>query len=162
MKHVWKRTGLTAVAVLIAMLAMVYRADAASGVTVPVSGSGSGATFTGTYQIQKFVLQQGQVYASGVLSGTVTTATGVVTSVVQTVLMPVTVHQSSCSILTLDIGPISINLLGLQINLSQIVLTITAQSGSGDLLGNLLCAVANVLNNPSQLVNLLNQILALL
>ena len=162
MNHVWKLTAATVVAILIGVFASAARAEAASGITVPVAGSGSGATFSGTYQIQKFVLQQGQVYASGLLTGTVTTAAGVVTSVVQTVTMPVTVGQTSCQILHLDIGPISLNLLGLQINLSEIVLDITAQGGSGNLLGNLLCAVANLLNNPSQLVNLFNQILAAL
>lgn len=162
MSHMWKRIAPAVATLLVAVFVIAPRADAASNVTVPVAGSGSGATFSGTYQIQKFVVQQGQVYASGILTGTVTTATGVVTSVVQTVTLPVTVGQASCQILHLDIGPISVNLLGLQINLSEIVLDITAQGGSGNLLGNLLCAVANALNNPNQLVNLLNQILAAL
>jgi hypothetical protein len=42
------------------------------------------------------------------------------------------------------------------------VLDITAQSGPGNLLGNLLCGVANLLNSPTSLVTLLNQILAAL
>jgi hypothetical protein len=55
-----------------------------------------------------------------------------------------------------------LDLLGLQINLSQIVLDITAEAGAGNLLGNLLCAVANLLNDPSGLTRLLNSILDLL
>ena len=43
-----------------------------------------------------------------------------------------------------------------------IVLDITAESGPGNLLGNLLCAVAGLLDNPSGLARLLNQILAIL
>jgi hypothetical protein len=50
----------------------------------------------------------------------------------------------------------------LQVNLSRIVLDITAQSGPGNLLGNLLCSVANLLNNPNGLANLLNNILGIL
>jgi hypothetical protein len=46
--------------------------------------------------------------------------------------------------------------------LSRIVLDITAEAGAGNLLGNLLCSVANLLNDPSGLAKLLNQILALL
>ena len=45
------------------------------------------------------------------------------------------------------------------------VLDITAQSGPGNLLGNLLCSIANLLNGNgplSQLVNQLNQLLAAL
>lgn len=56
---------------------------------------------------------------------------------------------ASCSILHLDIQPISLNLLGLQVTTSEIVLDITAQPGPGNLLGNLLCSVAGLLDNNS-------------
>ena len=64
----------------------------------------------------------------------------------------------SCNILTLDIGAIHLNLLGLVVDLSPIHLTITGQTGSGNLLGNLLCGVAGLLNNTN-LGNLTNQLL---
>jgi hypothetical protein len=131
-------------------------------ITVPVTGSGGGNTFAGTFQLQKFVADNGQVSAVGLLSGTVTTAAGVVTSIVKTVSLPVAVAESTCDILHLDLGPLSLNLLGLQIDLSRVVLDITAQAGAGNLLGNLLCGVANLLNDPSGLAKILNSILALL
>ncbi len=53
----------------------------------------------------------------------------------------------SCSILELDIGAIFIDLLGLQISLAPIALDIVAQRGAGNLLGNLLCAIAGLLGN---------------
>ena len=112
--------------------------------------------------LQKFATSQGQVFANGVLTGVVTTALGVVTSVVRTVSLPVAIGATTCQILHLDLGPLAIDLLGLQINLNEIVLDITAQAGAGNLLGNLLCAVTNLLNNPSGLVGLLNDILDLL
>jgi hypothetical protein len=68
--------------------------------------------------------------------------------------------------LSLVLGPLNLNLLGLNITLNQVVLNITAIPGAGNLLGNLLCAVANLLNGGNlsgilnQLVTLLNQILA--
>ena len=71
--------------------------------------------------------------------------------------------QASCAILHLELGPLDLNLLGLMVHLDRIVLDITAQSGPGNLLGNLLCAIANLLNGGgalSAIVNLLNQILA--
>ena len=55
------------------------------------------------------------------------------------------------------------------VDLNQVHLQITAQQGSGNLLGNLLCAVAGLLDNNNtgglsgllqSIVNLLNQILA--
>jgi len=48
------------------------------------------------------------------------------------------------------------------IDLNQVVLNITAQPGPGNLLGNLLCAVANLLNGGGGLSAVLNQIVALL
>ena len=62
-------------------------------------------------------------------------------------------------------GPLDLDLLGLVIDLDRVVLDITAQSGPGNLLGNLLCAVAGLLdgNAPlNQIVSLLNQLLGLL
>jgi hypothetical protein len=131
-------------------------------IAVPVTGAGGGATFVGTFQLQRFIADQGGVSAVGLLAGTLTPATGAATSVVRTVTIPTQVVDPTCDILHLDLGPLSLNLLGLQIDLSRIVLDITAQSGPGNLLGNLLCGVANLLNDPSGLSALLNRILALL
>lgn len=51
-----------------------------------------------------------------------------------------------CDVLTLELGPLDLNVLGLQVDLSQINLDIVAQPGSGNLLGNLLCSVAGLLD----------------
>ena len=51
----------------------------------------------------------------------------------------------------LTLGPLDLNLLGLMVHLDQVVLDITAQSGAGNLLGNLLCSVANLLNGGGTL-----------
>ena len=72
---------------------------------------------------------------------------------------------ATCPILNLRIGPIHLNLLGLVVNVpNPIVVNITAVEAPGNLLGNLLCAVANLLNQVppplNQIVTLLNQILA--
>jgi hypothetical protein len=129
---------------------------------VPVTGAGGGAVFTGTFQLQKFATDQGQLVATGILSGVLTTAAGETTSVMRTVTLPAAVTEATCQILHLDLGPLTLNILGLQIDLSRIVLDITAQAGAGNLLGNLLCAVANLLNDPSGLARILNSILDLL
>ena len=135
---------------------------AAPALTIPIVGTGGGGAFSGTFTLQRFVAQNGQLTAVGILSGTLTAANGVVTSVLQTVAFPAAVANATCDILHLDLGPLSLNILGLQIDLSRVVLDITAQSGAGNLLGNLLCGVANLLNNPGGLAQLLNRILAAL
>src|SRR6476620_10023380 len=72
----------------------------------------------------------------------------------------------TCSILDLTLGPLHLDLLGLVVDLNQVHLQITAEQGSGNLLGNLLCAVAGLLDNTGtgglsgllqSITNLLNQ-----
>lgn len=164
-----KRLALATSILFIAVLATAAPALAqgnssknANAITVPVTGAGGGSTFAGTFQLQQFAVSQGQVVANGLISGIVTGANGTTTSVVQSVSIPVQASGSTCQILHLDLGPLSLNLLGLQVNLSEIVLDITAQSGAGNLLGNLLCSVTNLLNNPTGLAGVLNQILGAL
>ncbi len=75
------------------------------------------------------------------------------------------VSAASCDILNLVLGPLDLNILGLEVHLNQVVLDIIATSGAGNLLGNLLCAVAGLLDGGAvlgQIAGLLNQILAIL
>ena len=68
----------------------------------------------------------------------------------------------SCEILDLTLGPLDLDLLGLVVHLDQVHLNITAEQGPGNLLENLLCAVAGLLDNGGALTSitsLLNQIL---
>jgi hypothetical protein len=53
-----------------------------------------------------------------------------------------------CDILFLDLGPINLDVLGLVVDLSDVQLDIFAVPGAGNLLGNLLCAVAGLLDGP--------------
>jgi hypothetical protein len=68
----------------------------------------------------------------------------------------------SCPILTLDLGPLDLNLLGLRVALDEVNLLIEAIPGAGELLGNLLCAVAGLLDPGGTLTGLLGQIATLL
>jgi hypothetical protein len=73
--------------------------------------------------------------------------------------------QLSCEILRLSIGAINLDLLGLTVSLNPVLLVISAVPGAGNLLGNLLCAIVGLLDGVgtlAQIVNLLNQLLALL
>jgi hypothetical protein len=152
-----------AFAPLVATPASAAAAAPTSPLSIPITGSGSGGTFAGTFNLNNFAVQNGQLMANGTLLGTLTnTVTGVVTSVVQTVSMPVSDVSGTCQILHLELGPLDLNLLGLLVHLNQVVLDITAQSGPGNLLGNLLCAVAGLLDSPGGLSQVLNQILGVL
>jgi hypothetical protein len=138
----------------------------ATGLAVPVTGTGTAGTLNGTFTLLRFANVGGSVVAQGVLTGTITNATGQVTSIVQNVTATLASGSTaSCPILHLVLGPIDLNLLGLHVTTNQIVIDITAESGPGNLLGNLLCAVANLLNgggSANAIANLLNQVLAIL
>jgi hypothetical protein len=148
--------------------------------TVPVTGrlaDGSG-NVTGTYTISQFVERDGGLAAVGTFTGSVTDATGAVRQGSQEMTVPVTATTSpaapaagvteaaaDCPILHLNLAPLHLDLLGLVVDLDRVVLDIVAQSGAGNLLGNLLCAVTGLLDGAgllSQIVLFLNQILALL
>jgi hypothetical protein len=107
-------------------------------------------------------LVNGVLTAVGTITGNVPTPTGdVVGSTTQAVSAPVQV-SASCEILNLVLGPLDLNLLGLVVHLDQVVLNITAVPGAGNLLGNLLCSVANLLNSGGPLSTLLNNVVSLL
>ena len=55
----------------------------------------------------------------------------------------------SCQILNLSLAPIHLDLLGLVLDTSQIDVRLIAVPGPGNLLGNLLCAVAGLLDPPT-------------
>src|SRR5688572_13302126 len=63
-------------------------------------------------------------------------------------LTPQQVPGAACPILNLALGPINLDLLGLNVDTSPICLDITAVPGSGALLGNLLCNIASLLQAP--------------
>lgn len=139
---------------------------APGGVTVPVTGTTSkGGVITGDFTIKEFKVVNNQIVAVGTLTGTIRNGVGnVIGTVLKTVQMLVTINAASCDILHLELGPLDLDLLGLQVHLNRIVLDIDADP-TGGLLGALLCAVANLLNTGGTLAaiaDLLNQILALL
>lgn len=129
-----------------------------------VTGTLTGGTFAGTVQITEFALENGELVVSGVANG-VATIGGIATTITDqafTTTADLTSPNQVCDILFLDLGPLFLDVLGLQVDLSQIVLDINAAPGAGNLLGNLLCAVVNLLNNPlgnlQGLLNILDRI----
>jgi hypothetical protein len=161
---------------------LVAPAIASAAYTVPITAtSGSGKTlksYTGTFTIKHFQNVDSQLVAVGTLS-----INNAITSLAIPVklsnspappLGPVTSQAAavtaSCPILNLVLGPLNLNLLGLQVTLNQVILNITALPGAGNLLGNLLCDVAGLLNPGAggltgvldELVAVLNQILSAL
>jgi hypothetical protein len=162
-----RKAALAAVAVCASLMlvAPVAGAQTTSGTTVknlrhiPISGMAQNhKRFVGHFSVDRFVKRHGKVYAVGTLTGTL----GQRTVRTSNVAIPARVANSAtgaaraaatCPVLHLVLGPVKLNLLGLVVTLGggaaanqPIVLDITAVSGPGNLLGNLLCGVANLLN----------------
>jgi hypothetical protein len=134
--------------------------------------------FDGTLTLRRFIKRNGKLKAVGRLDGTVFRRNGSEKGVVEgkKVRVPVKVGGgqnlagrqaalATCDILRLVLGPLDLNLLGLRVQLNRVVLNITAEPGPGNLLGNLLCAIAGLLDRGGLLSiirNLLNAILDVL
>ena len=139
-----------------------------------------GRDVTGKFTPRKFQVVNKKLVAKGTLSGTITGGDKAPRKFHRSVSMPVQDVATgapaagggrmapgpalTCDILNLVLGPLDLNLLGLEIHLDTVVLDIVANPAGG-LLGDLLCAVANLLdggllgNLLGQLADLLNQIL---
>jgi hypothetical protein len=145
---------------------------ATSLTSIPLKGTvqSNGKSFTGRYTVDRFVTRNGKAYAIGTVTGKI----GNRSVSKSNVAIPAKVARSTssakaaatCPVLHLDLGPLNLNLLGLTVHLNQVVLDINAVSGPGNLLGNLLCGVANLLNGNSllgnqiaPLLNIVNQLL---
>jgi hypothetical protein len=135
------------------------QADLLTAAPVAVHGvAEDGSQLAGTFELRRFQVRQGALYAVGTLTGTL--ASRPVSA--QNVRIPVIGASNpapdgpqglqavptpgACSILSLDLGPLDLNLLGLRVALDPVVLLIEAVPGAGELLGNLLCAVAGLLD----------------
>jgi hypothetical protein len=154
---------------------------------VPLTGTAKGGKqFTGTYTIQRFIAKGNKIYSVGTLTGKlgskkVTKDEVRLPAAVANASAPAKASQlplpplpagNACSILSLNLGPINLNLLGLVVRTNEIQLRIDAVQGPGNLLGNLLCAITGILNPTpagggvantplAQLVQILNALLAL-
>jgi len=139
--------------------------------TVAVTGKGpNGAKFDGLFVIADFATGSSPTgaVANGLLTGTLTqpgergAGQSGGQSVSQNIAMPVAALQATCQVLNLTLGPLDLNLLGLQVHLDVVHLTINADPAGG-LLGQLLCSLAGGIGGPvGTIIDLLNQILAAL
>lgn len=163
-------TGVASAAPSRPAIAAAGQASAAKGSTLPVSVpakmKGVGGNLTGT--VKNFSTKSGKVLAN-VSFTRFTAKNGTATALPHAITrsMPVTsaATANSCAILNLKLGPLHLNLLGLVVDLNTVHLRITAVNGPGNLLGNLLCAVAHLLDGSAPAAtqaNLLNDILGTL
>jgi hypothetical protein len=164
------RESVTAVAAAKQVLSSDY-GTAASRV---VGTYGRAGTVKGWFTPRRFARHNGGLVAVGMLHGILVRPDGTTRGETdQRVSIPVKRVEgapvgklpTSCQVLNLVLGPLDLDLLGLHVHLNRVVLNIEAIPGPGNLLGNLLCAVAGLLDNTgvlTQIQQILNSILAIL
>ena len=159
---------------------VVGKSDAGKITSKVVGKTSNGDKVGGSFTPIKVVERDGVLYMKGFMNGVIKDAgPNTKFSGIQTIPIKkingssvtdgrVAANAGACDILNLVLGPLDLNILGLQVDLQRVVLDITAVAGAGNLLGNLLCAVAGLLDGGplagllGQLQTLLNQILAAL
>jgi hypothetical protein len=173
----------TSFAVAAALMAVLVAAPASQAQTptkrltqkVALKGATAGGkSFKGSYTIARFARSSsGKLVAVGTVRGRV----GGRSVVRRNVKMPARLTKpasaaqipqpipGACQILVLDLRPITLNLLGLVVRTSRIVVRIDAVPGAGNLLGNLLCGLTGILDpataSTRQQAAALNAVLAL-
>jgi hypothetical protein len=178
--------GLSAVVAVAAPSAHAAKGTTNGAPTQQFTATYNGTSYVGQFTVTSFQKVNGVIRAYGTFNGTnPLDATDTVSSTGYAVVTAANGHpltsgatnlataaaNGTCGILSLTLGPLHLDLLGLVVDLNQINLNITAQQGPGNLLGNLLCSVAGLLDNTggatgglngllTGITNLLNQILA--
>jgi len=169
-----------AVVLVSAGSASAAQAPSATPLTKTVALTGN-KSFKGTYTIDRFAVKNGKLVSIGTLKGTLRKAGKTRRISRKNVTMPAAATgagpasganaaqlpdiQGACQILNLVLGPINLNLLGLVVRTNQINVRIDAVPGAGNLLGNLLCAITNLLNPTGalgQLTGAINNLAAAL
>ena len=158
---------------------------------LPLAGSGDGGVrFNGTVAVQRFVQRNGEVFAVGAVSGTVSGPTGTIgTSFLLPVSFPVRIGDGATtraengrirpSVLSAPdrgarvilaqattCGVLHLDLGAVDLNLLGVAVTTTPvtidiNGDTGGPLGNLVCTALNTVNNVVGLVNVLNSLLSL-
>jgi hypothetical protein len=156
---------------------VVGKSDAGKITSKVVGKTSNGDKVGGSFTPIKVVERDGVLYMMGFMKGVIKDAgpdtkfSGIQTIPIKKINGSsvvdgrVAANAGACDILNLVLGPLDLNILGLQVDLQRVVLDITAVAGAGNLLGNLLCAVVGLLDGNGPLTainNLLARITSLL
>lgn len=184
----WVTAGVLGLALVVGLVSVGTGSAAAAAAERPVVGksdvgkitskvvgrTSDGNKVKGTFTPIKVIERDGVLLMKGFLRGVVkdegpnTRFSGVKNIPIKKIGgQPVTSARAAagaaqCDILNLVLGPLDLNVLGLEIHLQRVVLDIVAVPGAGNLLGNLLCAVAGLLDGGGLLGGLLGQLRTLL
>jgi hypothetical protein len=159
------------------MVSTAQSKTAPNAVSVPVTGTFAGdGQFSGVLTINRFEQRGNDIVAVGFVRGVLSRGSlPLGTGLAGEVTWPVTIKppatathatasigllQTSCPVLSIALGPVDVDLLGFHVSLGAVTLDIGGESGTP--VGDLVCAISNLLGNVAGVVNLLNSLLGLL
>src|SRR5436305_3535954 len=126
---------------LAAIAAVLLMSCTAAEAATPSAGSSAGGKLHVAVQVNRFAVHGKTTTAQGTITANLSDIEGHRT----TFRSPVTLHVargSSCQILNLQLDQLTLALLGLDVHLNKVVLTVTGQAHGG-VLGSLFCKLAN-------------------
>jgi hypothetical protein len=130
---------------------------------IPLTGTVSdGSKFSGTLDITKFVVQNNQVVAQGIMSGTLTSPNNTVLLTVTKMAITAQVAaqvQATTQTLVLTVDPLDIVIASTTVD---IALTLNIPAQQNPALGPVLSNIAKQQNTPNALASSLNQVLSIL
>ena len=176
--------------IAVGLSSAIAAAEPHKALVVRIAGTaGGGATFEGAVMVQRFVQRDGQVFAVGAVSGSLSGPTGPIGTVLS---LPVmfsvrvsngltaragrrSIHPASLTssgreprvlfVQSTTCGVLHVDLTATDLNVVGVVVTTTPvtidiHGDGGGALGNLVCTALSTVNNVVGLVNVLNTILA--
>ena len=162
-----RRKGIVGLVLLLATLLLVpvgAGAQAAPPATPTFTGEAvavDGTVYEVEATVREIALEGDELVVSSLTYGLTNALTGETTSDAYQGALALDAGPG-CSILFLDVQPIFLDLLGLQLQTSEIVLDLSAVAGAGNLLGNLLCVVTGLLDGPGVFIQFIQSIIAVI
>jgi hypothetical protein len=137
-------------------------AHVAAQVQAPVKPSINSLVQLTNFTVNSIGVQNGQLVASATATLNVLghTVTETLNNIPLTLTGTPATTPGTCDVLNLSLGPVNLNLLGLGVNLDNcaggpVTVSITGTDAPGNLLGNLVCDVAGLLDNGGALGGIL-------
>jgi hypothetical protein len=131
-------------AVLVTAVVSLIATGAASASTAPVSATGVASTPQGnlavSVDVHRFYATSAGTKASATATATLTPLGASPTTVTKNVTLAAS-KAGKCTILTLTLETLELKLLGLEVHLDKVVLTVTGERHGG-VLGSLFCSLA--------------------
>jgi len=135
-------------------------AEMARRVAIPVGGVGAAGAFAGVLQLQHFAGQDGRLFATALVTGSMAASTGAM-SMARTIRVPVAVSAGAPQRLHGDFGAVTLEILWWQVDLGRIQIDVQVTRDEDDVLGQAVREIGDRSGESVLFAKLLNTVLDL-